>query len=29
VPITEQSKTKVRAVITELGLLKETSHAAA
>lgn len=29
VPITEQSKTKVRAVIAELGLLKETSHAAA
>jgi 4-hydroxy-tetrahydrodipicolinate synthase len=29
VPITEQSKTKVRAVITELGLLKESSHAAA
>ena len=29
VPISEQSKTKVRAVIAELGLLKETSHAAA
>lgn len=29
VPITEQSKTKVRAVIAELGLLKEASHAAA
>ncbi len=29
VPINEQSKTKVRAVIAELGLLKETSHAAA
>ena len=29
VPINEQSKTKLRAVITELGLLKETSHAAA
>lgn len=29
VPISEQSKTKLRAVIAELGLLKETSHAAA
>ncbi len=29
VPINEQSKTKLRAVIAELGLLKETSHAAA
>ena len=29
VPINEQSKTKVRAVIAELGLLKESSHAAA
>lgn len=29
VPINEQSKAKLRAVIAELGLLKETSHAAA
>ncbi len=29
VPINEQSKTNLRAVIAELGLLKETSHAAA
>jgi 4-hydroxy-tetrahydrodipicolinate synthase len=29
VPITEESKTKVRSVLSELGLLKETSHAAA
>ena len=29
VPINQQSKIKVRAVIAELGLLKETSHAAA
>jgi 4-hydroxy-tetrahydrodipicolinate synthase len=29
VPISEQSKTKLRAVIAELGLLKEPSHAAA
>lgn len=29
VPVGEQSKTKLRAVIAELGLLKETSHAAA
>lgn len=29
VPISEQSKTKVRSVLAELGLLKETSHAAA
>lgn len=29
VPITEQSKTKVRSVLAELGLIKETSHAAA
>lgn len=29
VPISEQSKTKVRSVLAELGLIKETSHAAA
>ena len=29
VPISEQSKTKLRSVLGELGLLKETSHAAA
>ena len=29
VPISEQSKTKLRPVLAELGLLKETSHAAA
>jgi 4-hydroxy-tetrahydrodipicolinate synthase len=29
VPIADQSKAKVRAVINELGLLRETSHAAA
>jgi dihydrodipicolinate synthase/N-acetylneuraminate lyase len=29
VPISEQSKSKLRSVLSELGLLKETSHAAA